>query len=409
MNYQSMILNKLIDKYEKSKHYSDGTEFTRRIFVNCDDLVDVTDPYENEQFLSDIFELRTKNFVDCDWKRQDLVVDRIWLILDNTDRIYKYLGRKSKNDEVNDVLIEIERLSRSIKTAWIKEYLHIQYNNIKEKNKLSGMWRSNITLIREILAALGRIDRLNGKSISMRTLSIELYSDSKYFERNIKKYIVDIAKKNEPDLRENDEISERETLQQLGIVMMSEIFEFCGNMAIIFKEGIVDFSPIKNGACVSGDCIEDMLSAEIKGVSRIIFIENKTNYSEYCFKKRKEDELVIFHGGFYSPQKGKFFRMIYNAADIPIYFWADIDYGGFRMFVRLKNNIIPKLQPMNMSVSAHQKHSYRLLERSDEYIAKLISLCNDKKYYMFYDVIMAIANSHGTVEQECFLLDDDLE
>ncbi|WP_377071728.1 Wadjet anti-phage system protein JetD domain-containing protein [Ruminococcus bicirculans (ex Wegman et al. 2014)] len=409
MNYQSRILNELIDKYENSKHYSDGTAFTKRVIIYCRDLIDVTDHDLNAQFISDVSELKERKFVDCDWVRKDLVVDRIWLILDNVNDIYAFLGRKSRNDTVNEVLEEIERLSENIITDWIKEYLISQYELIREKNKLIGIWKSDIKLIREILSALREIDRLNGKTVSMRTFSINLYSDSKYFERNIKKYIADIAGKYEPDLREAEELSEREILQQLGIVMMPEIFEFCGDLIIKFKNGAVDFSPIRNGSCISGDCVEDIQSAEIKGVSRIIFIENKTNYSEYCLKSRNSDELVIFHGGFYSPQRGAFFKTIYNAAaNIPIYFWADIDYGGFKMFARLKNNIIPGLQPMNMSVEAHKNHSHRLLERSDEYIEKLLKLCNDENYSEFYDVIQAIADSHGTVEQECFLLDDNV-
>lgn len=74
------------------------------------------------------------------------------------------------------------------------------------------------------------------------------------------------------------------------------------------------------------------------------------------------------------------------------------------MFVRLKKNIISELQPMNMSAQAHKDHSHRLLERSDEYIEKLLRLCDDEDYFMFDDVIKAIAQSHGTVEQECFCL-----
>lgn len=409
MNYRNRILNDLIDKYENSKHYSDGTSFTKRVIIYCRDLIDVTDSDRNAQFLSDVAELKAKNFVDCDWERKDLVVNRIWLILDNVNSVYAFLGRKSRNDTVNEVLEEIESLSKSIDTDWIREYLISKFDNIREKNKLTGIWKSDINLIRDILAALREIDRLDGKSVSMRTFSINLYSDSKYFERNVKKYIEDIAGKYEPDLREAEEVSEREILQQLGIVMMPEIFEFCGNLIIKFKDGTVDFSPIKNGSCISGDCVEEIQSAKIIGVSRIIFIENKTNYSEYCLKSRNSDELVIFHGGFYSPNRGDFFKIIHNAAaDIPIYFWADIDYGGFKMFVRLKNNIIPELQPMNMSVAAHKYHSYRLLERSDEYIEKLLALCDDENYSMFNEVIRIIADSHGTVEQECFLLDDDV-
>lgn len=409
MNYQSRILNKLIDSYENSKHYSDGTAFTKRVIVRCRDLIDVTEPDENTQFLADVTELKTRNFIDCDWERKDLVADRIWLILDNVDSVYAYLGRRSRNDEVKDVLGAISQLLNSITTVWLSEYLRSQYDNIKDKNKLTGIWRSDIKIVREILSALGEIDKLNGKSVSMRTFSIELYSDTKYFERNIKKYIADIARKYEPDLRENDELSEREILQQLGIVMMPEIFEFCGNLEIKFKSGMVDFSPIKNGSCISGHCVEEILSAEVKGVNRIIFIENKTNYSEYCLKSKRADELVIFHGGFYSPQRGKFFKIIHSAVKgIPIYFWADIDYGGFKMFVRLKKNIISELQPMNMTAQAHKDHSHRLLERSDEYIEKLLRLCDDEDYSMFNDVIKAIAQSHGTVEQECFLLDDNV-
>lgn len=409
MNYQSRILNELINKYENSKHYSDGTALTKRVIIYCRNLIDVNDYDQNVRFISDVFELKEKNYIDFDWERKNLVVNRIWLILDNVNSIYTFLGRSSRNDIVNEVLEEIELISKGIVTDWIREYLISQYDHIREKNKLIGIWRSDIKLVREILSAFREIDKLKGKTVSMRTFSINLYSDSKYFERNIKKFIVDIAGKYEPALREVEELSEREILQQLGIVMMPEIFEFCGNLIIKFKYGTVDFSPIRNGSCISGDCVEEIQSAEIKGVSRIIFIENKTNYSEYCLKSRSSDELVIFHGGFYSPQRGNFFKMIHNAASgIPIYFWADIDYGGFKMFVRLKNNIIPKLQPMNMGVEAHKKHSYRLLKRSDEYIEKLLALCEDENYSMFNDVIQAIAESRGTVEQECFLLDDSV-
>lgn len=408
MDYQSRILNALIDKYENSKHYSDGTAFTKRVMIDCRNMIDVTDYDQRKQFLSAVAELREKNFVDCDWVRKDLVVNRIWLILDNVNSVYVFLGRKSRNDTVNEVLEVIGEFSKDIITDWIKEYLISQSDNIREKNKLMGIWKTDIKLIREILSALREIDRLNGETVSMRTFSIELYSDSKYFEKNIKKYISDIAGKYEPDLREAEDISEREILQQLGIVKMPEIFEFCGNLILRFKNGTIDFSPIKKGSCISGDCIPEILSAEIRGVSQIIFIENKTNYSEYCLKRRNPDELVIFHGGFYSPQRGNFFRIIYNAAkDIPIYFWADIDYGGFKMFVRLKSNIISDLQPMNMSVKAHNSHSYRLFKRTDEYIEKLLALCGNEDYSIFYDVIRAIADSHGTVEQECFLLDDN--
>ena len=68
----------------------------------------------------------------------------------------------------------------------------------------------------------------------------------------------------------------------------------------------------------------------------------KTNYSEYCLNSKLSDELVIFHGGFYSPAHGVFFRFIADAAeknDIPVFFWADIDYGGLtQLLVSFRGN-----------------------------------------------------------------------
>ena len=150
----------------------------------------------------------------------------------------------------------------------------------------------------------------------MRAFSIRLFADSKFFEKNIKKYIVDIASKNEPELEAMDELSEREILAQIGIIMMPEIFEFCGDMTIGFADGEVDYSPIRSGSCITSDSVKDIRYITLDSrISRILFIENKTNYSEYCLNSKLSDELVIFHGGFYSPAHGVFFRFIADAAE----------------------------------------------------------------------------------------------
>ena len=54
----------------------------------------------------------------------------------------------------------------------------------------------------------------------------------KFFEREMKPFVITVIKNNEPDLKGIDEISDREVLAQVGIIMMSEIFEFCGNVRI---------------------------------------------------------------------------------------------------------------------------------------------------------------------------------
>ena len=101
----------------------------------------------------------------------------------------------------------------------------------------------------------------------MRAFSVALFSDSKYFERNIKTFLLPIICKYEPSASEAEEISDREVLAQVGIIMMPEIFEFCGHISIGFCNGATDFSPIPKGACVSSNCVEDITAIHIPSLA----------------------------------------------------------------------------------------------------------------------------------------------
>lgn len=409
MDYRRQILSDLLDKYEKSTQ----TEFKRRIMLDCTKLsyLDITDPEQKRRFLEAVTELSEKELVDYDWERKGYVVKRVWLNTDRADEAFAFIGRKSAHSATNELIALFKEYSERIHTLWITEYLSKQISVMSERSKPVDKWQNDTALVKDILKALDEVDKLIG-SISMRAFSIRLYDDSKYFENNIKKYIADIAAKNEPELKDMDELSEREILAQIGIIMMPETFEFCGDMTIGFSEGEVDFSPIRSGSCITSDCVKDIRYITLdRHISRLLFIENKTNYSEYCLNSKRFDELVIYHGGFYSPAHGVFFKLIADAArsnNIPVYFWADIDYGGFRMFVRLKKNIIPTLRPLNMNSYAYSSHSEKLLVRNDKYIQRMLELLTDTDYEIFYDVIYKIAQNKGTVEQECFLLDENL-
>lgn len=401
MNYNYMILNKLLDKYEKRTAGSN-----RRVRIVCD-KTDVKIPdIESDgygDFRDAMLYLKSQKFIELDWVRKDLVIKSIWLNLDNTEDVYSYLGRENIASKVNSVIKLIDNTLTHIEVDWIYTFLKSVRDNTASSNRLTGIWCKDHSVLNDFLTALKGIDKLRGKTVSMRAFSIKAYGDSKKFEREIKQHIIPVIKNNEPDLLDAEEISDREALAQVGIIMMPEIFEFCGNVKVHFSNGIVDFSPVSKGACLSSECVTDIRQIDISETDRIIFIENKTNYSEYCLNNKTARELVVYHGGFYSPQRGEFFRKLCSKTDIPVYFWGDIDYGGFKMFVRLKNNIINTLQPLNMDIHSYNRYKGNGLKKSDEYISKLILLTENSDYNLFSDVIMAIADEKITVEQESFL------
>ena len=400
MEYESVILNKLLDKYEDRSHSSN-----RRVRIICGrkeiDIPDI-DSGKYLVFRKDVLNLKMKGFIEFDWLRKDYIVGSIWLNLDNAEEAYRYLEREDRKYKVNAVVKLIDEALKETAADWIYNYLESSRDNMLKSNKLAGIWRSEHRLLINFLAALINIGRLNGKSISMRAFSIRVYGDPKLFEEKIKQHVVPVIRNNEPDLCDAEDIGDREVLAQAGIITAPEIFEFCGNVRIGFSGGTIDFSPLSKGACISGDCIFDILSIDIFETDKIIFIENKTNYCEYCLNNKTERELIVYHGGFCSPQRREFFRRLCAEVKMPVYFWGNIDYSGFRAFVRLKN-IISSLQPMNMDILAYNRYKDRGLKKNDNYIAKLLLLNENPDYDVFSDVIEAIADGKTTVEQESFL------
>ena len=401
MDYESLVLNKLLDKFEARTAGSN-----RRVRIVCSKKeVNIPDIESEEYgvFRDDMISLKTKGYIEFDWIQKNYIINSIWLDLYNVETAYRYLERTEKNIKVNAVVNRIDKTLNEVNNDWIYNYLENARSSILTSNKITGIWNNEHTLINNFLSALTNISKLKGKPISMRAFSVNVYGDSKFFEREIKQHIVTTIKNNEPNLIDVEEISDREVLAQVGIIMMPEIFEFCGNIKISFANGVVDFSPIKNGACVSSECISEIRNVDIFKTDRIIFIENKTNYSEYCLNNKSDRELVVYHGGFYSPQRGEFFSKICSGTDIPKYFWGDIDYGGFRMFMRLKNNIINTLQPLNMDIDSYNRYKENGLKKNDDYIAKLNELTLDSDYDIFKDIISAIVYEKVTVEQESFI------
>lgn len=407
MNYQFKILNLLLDKYEKSAHFKGEAAVNRRILLSCDEKtlgIDFSDYNACDDFRHAVISLAEMSFIDFDWKRKDYLINRVWLLTDKISEIYGFTGRPDKRNIINSTLAEIQKSIDSVTDGWIQSYLKSAYEGICEKHSLSGVWGGEPLFVSNFLKALVEIDKLAGKEASMRAFSVALFSDSKYFEKNIKSVLLPVIRRCEPTVSEAEEISDRDALAQVGIIMMPEIFEFCGGVSIGFTGGTTDFSPIKKGACISSDCVGDILEIRVLNAKRIVFIENKTNYSEYVLNEFSGDEIVVFHGGFYSPAKARFFSEIYKAStNIPHYFWGDIDLGGFKMFCRLKKNIIPDLQPLNMDKTAFVRLCEHGVFKGEQYIQKVKALLDDKDYEQFYEIINLIAEKKIIVEQEAFL------
>ena len=200
-------------------------------------------------------------------------------------------------------------------------------------------------------------------------------------------------------------LGEKEQLAFLGIYARPEYYELAGNCLIRTQRGALDVNASgRCGLALPSTLIDAITEIEMRSIECVTFIENKTNYDEYIASEKQSGELVIYHGGFLSPQKRQLFALIANGADATsnIRFWADIDKGGFQMFEQLQE-LIPTLAPMRMAGEFVEKYHEYGLVRSEEYLSALKADLESGKHLLFKDAIEKVLRFGVTIEQEAFL------
>ena len=271
--------------------------------------------------------------------------------------------------------------------------------------------KKGMTHAKEFINLIAYYDNLNDANITTRALSIACFSNSKRFEHEFQDDFLRLLSKIHPDLKENTEnatLTNRDKLAVLGIFSYQEYYPLSGCFTIRTTKGDISFASTQPyGLAIPGSVTDNILSIDFQAIKKIILIENMTNYNEYLHTEVKQTELIIYHGGFLSPQKQKFLQKLSASvpADINVFFWADIDIGGFRMFNKL-SKIFSNIVPMRMSeneVKAYVKYG---LTRENPYLKKLEALLECPDYHIFTNTIKMILKYRVTIEQEVFLLDN---
>lgn len=405
---EALILNALLDKYERSEFFRAGKTPTRKIQLNFRTLTGKSDfpQYNIEEYkVHDainraVLELERRQLISFDWLEKGHIIKSIWLNMLNIVRVYEEAGRKPKNDVIESICEQLTSAIAKIKTPWIKNFLHDEHETISKKRKFTTHFTENERNL--LLDCMYAIDDLDGAECMERVFSIRTFGDSKTFESIVRPRLLRILKKY-TDIC--DYTTEEDLLLYIGITRYPEQFEFCGEVSIKFDRGVVDFSHLKNGGTVYS---YDLLVGEFifsSCIDSIITIENKANYIDYV-KSKDKNELVIFHGGHFSPRKKVFFTKIANAipADCKWRHWSDIDYGGFLMLERLRREILPSIAAYRMSIKELEKHKSLTKKTNQSYVEKLKTLKSRPALLDCKDCIDYMVSNMLKLEQEAMLV-----
>ena len=411
MTEQHIILNRLLDKFENSKHLSDPGTSHRRVMLRVDKKELPEYRYEDATTRDAYNEaarmLESKKMVQLEWVKDRPLLSVVVLNLEQVSSCYTALGRAHPKTRANHIATLIDGSLEGVSIPWIVAWKEDICSEAVEHLKIPNFCKSDDTLLHDLLRSFQEYATLPG-SITMRAFSIKCFSDTKYFERNIRDLFLRIARKYDNALAlacEENNLGEKEQLAFLGIYARPEHYELAGNCLIRTQQGELDLKASgRCGLALPSTLIDSITEIEMSSIDCITFIENKTNYDEYIASEKQSGELVIYHGGFLSPQKRHLFTLIANgAAGISnIRFWADIDKGGFQMFQQLQE-LFPALVPMRMAGEFVDEFHQHGLVRSKEYLAALKTDLKSGKYLLFQDAIEKILSYGVTIEQEAFL------
>ncbi len=456
---KKQILNELLDRYERSKAFREGTS-VRRVLADaasCPQFASWMEQGDSKrEFLEALEELREEGLLDYSWVRFEKgnLVDKIWLCTEAAavERSYHAAGRISRQEklavlerQICAALEETGLSKQECMTGDLPRFLMEEAEEIRVRKRIPHFFfdggesfredeRKNEDLLR-FLSGICFPDRNRTVSPASeadssgsfplepdepapvvtqareeeleRVLSTRLFGDSKYFERELRPKVLSIlrqlAKQGGRDYEEDEQL-----LGERGIAKWPEILEFKGTLKADLDDGrCLDYTDHIYGAYINGAALKHVQRLRLNGISRIISIENKANYTWYITGHQREEELVLYHGGFFSPAKGRFYHLIAEAAEslsIRVYHWSDIDVGGFRIFLRLKKEIFPQAEPMQMDVETLLKYRSRCMPLEKGAYRDTLKRClADPAYAVFAEVISLMLRENIRLEQEAEL------
>ena len=243
MKEAQVILNRLLDKFENSKHLSEPNTSRRRVMLRIDKRELPEYQYE-DAVVRDAYniaarELEQQALVRLEWAIKQSVLSCIVLDLERVAQCYECADRvhtaKKGRRGCKHHHAEAGRQSRSMDRG-MRDAVCAQVRN---SMKVPTYCRENDGLLQELLLTFQRYAELSG-SVTMRAFSSQCFHDTKYFERNVRELFLTIARKYNTQLAAactEAKLGERDQLAFLGIYARPELYELSGDCAICLKKG----------------------------------------------------------------------------------------------------------------------------------------------------------------------------
>ena len=391
---QRDVLKALLDKFEKSKTYRGENAVNQSFQVKPEDFFkdydsDFVNLDEQEDFERELRSLEEAGLILT--SKKNGVIKSIGMVLSEQDSYYVLLGRTElKQLESSQIEMYKSFLGRN---EVLDSFCKAQIKRLEERKKAEY----EMPVAKEIIRILDYICG-NTEEILERELSIELFSNSKTFEKEYRGKVLTVLKKygNFTDLIENVP-DEREQ----GHTILAEYNIFPNPTYVNFKgEGVLR---LKNGKkielcaampiAIDSDTLDRIDNVEVVS-SRIVTVENLTSFN----RVHDEKTFFIYLAGYHNTVKQSFIKKISESnKNKEWYHFGDIDPDGFYILEHLKKQTGIAFKQLCMSIDELKEYRDYCKTLEDNDIKKAQSLI-DKGLYA--DTMRYMLENNVKLEQE---------
>jgi hypothetical protein len=191
--------------------------------------------------------------------------------------------------------------------------------------------------------------------IPYRVFSVRLFNDSKRFD-SLKASIARLARRHHSLWRS---LSSPEILRELGLVANPGHLHLYGPWQLVDKAGQVmslgEFQPSVG--------IPAALAARVQRVrvdaARVVCVENLAPFYELV-RYEGQGLAALCLWGNPSPVTRHLLRCLTQELSpaVPLYVWADIDYGGLNILAHLRRQVSPRFAPYRMDATTLEAHAH---------------------------------------------------
>ena len=389
-NYKKVILNTLLDKYERSKSFTGDNKVEQRFSVKLTALF----PKYGDESEYDLFtalneavtELAEMGFVSYKRKKNG-VIETVSLACTSLNDVYVYLARTPKSAVNSELIALLDQYEK--KNDLLTRFCSVQRERISH-NKKAEYFDGDTAEYEKLLKAVSMILDVPEETF-IRDFSIRIFGDSKSFE-TIKGKVKRLL------FQYGDFPDEETVLEDLNIVKNPGHIYIKGNALIQISGQMFDLSRLNGDIAISSALLPDVEKITVTG-KRVMSIENLTSFHAFS----EIDTFAVYLGGYHNTHRRHFIQQLFKDNPTAAYYhFGDIDAGGFYILLHLRNKTGVPFLPYHMDIATLQQYSDYTKQLTENDVKRLRNLAGSE----FSDTINYMLTNNCKLEQEAMDIKD---